>query len=460
MRVFNLYVPSSLLALALCDLVVLYASIICGLLASYSSIAEIYGGNGSLDAQALIYVSTNMMTMFAMGLHNRRHVFDLAGVIIRLVVALGLGVVTLTVVFYVLPAIRIWISALLPATVIALVSLSTVRGLFRYIAAFSTLRRRILVLGAGEQARRLEIVERSVAPAGFTCAGFVAMDERKIAVDRNRVLAGGSVESLCESVAADEIVLALDERRGVVPVNALLPLRLRGVRITDVSTFIEREVGKLEIDLMRPSMLFLSDGGTRGRIERVAKRGFDIAASLALLLVTLPVTIPTVVATYAEDRGPIFYRQERVGFGNRVFNLLKFRSMHADAERDGIARWAAVRDSRVTRVGRVIRQLRIDEIPQVYNVLRGEMSFVGPRPERPTIVKELAAEIPFYNYRHTVKPGITGWAQINYPYGASIRDAREKLMYDLYYVKNFSLFFDCIVLLQTLRVVLWPQGVR
>jgi len=211
---------------------------------------------------------------------------------------------------------------------------------------------------------------------------------------------------------------------------------------------------------MRPSMLFLSDGGTRGRIERVAKRGFDITASLALLLVTLPVTIPTVVAMYAEDRGPIFYRQERVGFGNRVFSLLKFRSMHADAERDGIARWAAVRDSRVTRVGRVIRQLRIDEIPQVYNVLRGEMSFVGPRPERPTIVKELAAEIPFYNYRHTVKPGITGWAQINYPYGASIRDAREKLMYDLYYVKNFSLFFDCIVLLQTLRVVLWPQGVR
>lgn len=460
MRIFNLYVPSSLLALAVFDCVVLYISIICGLLLSYSSISEIFAGDVRLRAQEVSYVLVNMTTMFAMGLHNRRHVFDFPGAIIRLIVALGLGFVTLTVLFYVLPAIRIWISALLPATVIALVSLAAARGLFRYIVAFSTLRRRILVLGAGEQARRLEIVERSVAPAGFACAGFVSMDERSIAVDRNRVLAAGSVESLCESVAADEIVLALDERRGVVPVNALLPLRLRGIRITDVSTFIEREVGKLEIDLMRPSLLFLSDSGVRGRLERVAKRGFDITASLALLLVTLPVSLPTVVAVYAEDRGPIFYRQQRVGFGNRVFSLLKFRSMRADAERDGIARWAAVRDPRVTRVGQIIRQLRIDEIPQVYNVLRGEMSFVGPRPERPTIVKELAAEIPFYDYRHTVKPGITGWAQINYPYGASIRDAREKLAYDLYYVKNFSLFFDFIILLQTLRVVLWPQGVR
>ena len=460
MKIFNLYVPSSLLALAVFDLFVLYISIIAGLLLSYSSISEIYGGDVKLHAQEAIFVSVNMTTMFAMGLHNRRHVFDFPGVIVRLIVALGLGFITLTVLFYLLPAIRIWISALLPATVIALVALATARGVFRYIVAFSTLRRRILVLGAGEQARRLEVVERSIAPAGFTCAGFVNMDERKIAVDRNRVLTAGSIESLCESVAADEIVLALDERRGIVPVNALLPLRLRGIRITDVSAFIEREVGKLEIDLMRPSMLFLSDSGTRGRIERVAKRGFDIATSLALLLMTLPISVPTLVAIYAEDGGPIFYRQERVGFGNRVFRLLKFRSMRADAERDGIARWAAVHDSRVTRVGRVIRQLRIDEIPQVYNVLRGEMSFVGPRPERPTIVEELATEIPFYDYRHAVKPGITGWAQINYPYGASIRDAREKLTYDLYYVKNFSLFFDFVILLQTLRVVLWPQGVR
>ena len=459
MKIFNLYIPSSLLALAISDILVLYMSIICGLLSSYSSLSEIYGSGGRLGSQEVVFILINMMMLFAMGLHNRRHVFDLLGAIVRLIVALGLGFVALTVLFYVLPAIRIWISALLPATAIALVGLATTRVLFRYVAAFSTLRRRILVLGAGDQARRLEIMERSIAPAGFTCVGFVNMDERKIAVDRNRVVAG-SIESLCEVAAADEIVLALDERRGVVPVNALLPLRLRGIRITDVSTFIEREVGKLEIDLMRPSMLFLSDGGTRGRIERLAKRTFDVSVSLALLLITLPITVPTVIAIYVEDRGHIFYRQERVGLGNRVFSLLKFRSMRADAERDGIARWAAVRDSRVTRVGQVIRQLRIDEIPQIYNVLRGEMSFVGPRPERPTIVKELAAEIPFYDYRHTVKPGITGWAQINYPYGASIRDAREKLMYDLYYVKNFSLFFDCIVLLQTLRVVLWPQGVR
>jgi len=198
----------------------------------------------------------------------------------------------------------------------------------------------------------------------------------------------------------------------------------------------------------------------RGRVERAAKRLFDIVVSLSLLLFTLPVTLLTMLAILIEDGRPIFYRQERVGQHGKSFFALKFRSMRVDAEKDGIPRWASVNDSRVTTVGSIIRKIRVDEIPQIYNVLRGEMSFVGPRPERPSIVADLTREIPFYQYRHVLKPGITGWAQINYPYGASIRDAQEKLKFDLYYVKNYSIFIDLLILLQTIRVILWPQGAR
>src|SRR4030095_16594867 len=224
MRIFNMHVPASLLVLALFDLVVLYLSIIFGLAVSYASVSELYGGaDARFGMQETIYISANMLTMFAIGLHNRRYLFDLPAVIARLIVALGLGFVTLTILFYVLPTIRIWISALLPASALAFVGLAIGRGLCRHMVAFSMLRRRILVLGVGEQARRFEMVERSVAPAGFTCAGFVVMDETKVAVDHKLVLSAGNIETLCEAVGADEIVIALDERRGVVPVNALLP---------------------------------------------------------------------------------------------------------------------------------------------------------------------------------------------------------------------------------------------
>jgi exopolysaccharide biosynthesis polyprenyl glycosylphosphotransferase len=195
-------------------------------------------------------------------------------------------------------------------------------------------------------------------------------------------------------------------------------------------------------------------------VQRRIKRGIDVLVSGAFLTVTCPLMAVTALAIYLEDRGPIFYLQERVGLQGRVFRVMKFRSMRVDAERDGIARWAQVRDPRITRVGNFIRGSRIDEIPQIINVLRGEMSFVGPRPERPSIVAELEEHIPYYSYRHMVKPGITGWAQINYPYGASLHDAREKLKFDVYYIKNYSVLLDFVTILQTVRVVLWPQGVR
>lgn len=459
-RILHLRVPASLLALAVLDFAILYVSIAFGLVVSYSSITSVLHNDVEVVTKEIVFVATNLLMIFAIGLYQRRYLTDAWDMIIRCTLALVLAFVLLTILFYLFPYTRIWISALLPSMLAAAAGLALGRVLFSRLADLSTFKRRILVLGTGLQAQRIEAAEQWIAPIRFVCVGFVALDETSVGVTPSRVLASGDLISLCDRAKVDDIVLALDERRGVLPVESLLSLRLKGFHVLDIASFFEQEMGRLEIETMRPSWLALSDGSTRGRFERAVKRAFDVAIGLALLIATLPLTVPTIIAIFAEDRGPILYRQQRVGLGSRRFELLKFRSMRVDAEQDGTARWAALNDPRVTAVGSIIRKLRIDEIPQVYNVLWGEMSLVGPRPERPSIVKQLAEEIPFYEYRHSVKPGITGWAQINYPYGASIQDAVEKLKYDLYYVKNHSLFLDLVILIQTLRVVLWPQGVR
>ena len=222
----------------------------------------------------------------------------------------------------------------------------------------------------------------------------------------------------------------------------------------------EGECGQLRLDSLNASWLIFGEGFRQNNLREAVKRAFDILASGVLLIVGLPFMALTVLAILLEDGAPILYRQERVGQGGRSFNILKFRSMRKDAERDGKPRWATTQDDRTTRVGRVIRKLRIDELPQIFNVLRGEMSFVGPRPERPFFVQELSQEIPYYNTRHSIKPGITGWAQVRYPYGASLEDSVEKLQYDLYYVKNHTLFLDIMILIETVQVVLWGKGAR
>jgi sugar transferase (PEP-CTERM system associated) len=287
------------------------------------------------------------------------------------------------------------------------------------------------------------------------------MASGQTAVAEEKVIAG--VNSLCDFALAEgveEIVVAVEERRGGLPVDDLLNCKIKGLRVIDYSTFFERETGRVDLDVLNPSWLIFSDGFSTGGPQRAAKRVFDIAASLILLAFSLPVLVFAAIAVRLDSTGPILYRQERVGMNGEPFMLLKFRSMRSDAEKDGMPRWAAEEDPRITRVGQFIRMTRIDELPQIFNVLAGDMSFIGPRPERPFFVEELSAKIPYYSARHGVKPGISGWAQLNYPYGASIEDAREKLQYDLYYIKNYSLFLDFSVMLQTARVILWPQGVR
>lgn len=337
---------------------------------------------------------------------------------------------------------------------------------FAYNFNGTALERRVLVLGTDECAAKVEYLNGS-SRSPYRAVGFVPIgaEERNKRIASYKVLPGkildkptGLVEQ-ARALKADEIVVPSRERSGL-PIEALMECKLAGLTVTEFSSFWERQTGQIDLDAVSPSWLVFSEGFRTSWVRTAAKRAFDIFVSLLVLILTLPITLLAAIAIRLDSPGPTFYRQERVGADGRVFTILKFRSMRSDAEKDGVARWAQSNDSRVTRVGRFIRRTRIDEIPQIINVLVGDMSFVGPRPERPVFVQNLTAKIPYYDVRHRVKPGITGWAQINYPYGASDEDARAKLAYDLYYVKNANLFLDAVVLFQTARVVLWQEGAR
>ncbi len=349
-------------------------------------------------------------------------------------------------------------------TVSFLVIILTVRGALRWgVVTLGALKPRILVLGTGRQAEHVRAL--IMGSKRMALHGFVPMGKENGVtsgqVPANMVLS--DFNPLCDHALRDgisEIVVALDDRRGVLPTGQLIDCRLSGIKVIDGSTFCEREVGKVDLESLYPSWLIFSEGFRFSRFGLAIKRVFDILVSLAVLTLSMPVLVLAAIAVKLDSSGPLFFIQTRVGLHGRHFRLLKFRSMTVNAERDGLPQWAALNDSRVTRVGRIIRKYRIDEFPQLYNVLRGDMSFVGPRPERPFFVDNLAMNIPYYHHRHKVKPGLTGWAQINYPYGASISDAQEKLKYDLYYVKNNSIFLDAMIILKTIRVIVFTEGAR
>jgi sugar transferase (PEP-CTERM system associated) len=273
--------------------------------------------------------------------------------------------------------------------------------------------------------------------------------------------AGKSLTDTARGLKVDEIVVALSERRGgAMPLRELLDCKLHGIKVLDLASHFEQTLGQIRLDALRAGWLIFGDGFRQGAFRTAIKRLFDITFALILLTLALPVMLLTAIAIMLESGLPIFYRQERVGKNGRLFDVIKFRSMRTDAEKDGKPRWASGNDSRVTRVGRFIRKTRIDELPQLLNVLKGDMSLVGPRPERPFFVDQLTKEIPFYAVRHSVKPGVTGWAQVRYHYGASVEDSAEKLQYDLYYVKNHTLFLDLVVLFETVGVVLTGKGAQ
>jgi sugar transferase (PEP-CTERM system associated) len=272
-------------------------------------------------------------------------------------------------------------------------------------------------------------------------------------------LKDATVLETARRIGAEQVVVAPDERRGALAPESLLACKTAGFPVVQYLSFLEHEIRRIDIKRIEVGWLLYSDGFCFGAFDKACKRALDLTVSLLLLLLFAPFLTAAMAAIKLDDGGPLFYRQERMTRNGRSFHILKLRTMRTDAERHG-AVWAAARDARITPVGAFLRRTRIDEMPQLLNVLKGEMSLVGPRPERPQFVRELAEKLPLYHERHAVKAGLTGWAQINYPYGASIDDARSKLSYDLFYVKNFSVLFDLLIILQTLRVVLWPSGVR
>jgi sugar transferase (PEP-CTERM system associated) len=335
--------------------------------------------------------------------------------------------------------------------------------------------RRVLIVGTGPEARNVAIeltanhAQRHVLvgfyPVGATSdsAELFGQMEAPISPDLRVPIfsAASSIDELARQHRVDEIIVAIREQRDVgLPMDQLLASRIRGIRVLDLAAFCERTRGEVPVDSLKASWLVYGHGFVQDYLRTAIKRDFDIAASILLLLISSPIMVLAAIAIKLDSRGPILYFQERVGFRGRPFMCPKFRSMTTDAERDGVARWATKNDSRVTRVGAVLRACRIDELPQLVSVLRGEMSLVGPRPERPNFVRQLRAQIPFYDIRHSVKPGVTGWAQVRYSYGASVEDARKKHQFDLYYVKNHSLFLDLVVLVETVSVVLFREGSR
>ena len=460
-RIFRHYVPGSLLFLGLVEHLYLIIVIYAALFFRWADIDNLGASLGHHLGEAIIFAAVFSLTMFALGLYNKTHCADLVTVLTRLIFSFLFGALVLAILFYTFPSISIWRSALLIAIVLGLFGIMIIRSTFLQVADVEAFKRRVLVLGVGARAARVEALERADRTSSFVCVGFVPLSDAEPRIAESRNIWGNmSLPELAAEQGVEEIVVALEERRGGMPVDALLACKLAGIAVTDYSTFYERETGKVDLDTLHPSWLIFSDGFVGGSLQALVKRGFDVATSLILLIFTLPVTALAALAVVIESPGGAFYRQERVGLNGRRFMLLKFRSMREDAEKDGIPQWAAVNDSRVTRVGALIRKVRIDELPQVWNVLNGDMSFIGPRPERPFFVEKLRQAIPYYFERHRVKPGISGWAQLNYPYGASVEDAKQKFQYDLYYIKNYSLFLDLVVLIQTARVIFWPQGVR
>jgi len=414
---------------------------------------------------SLLFACIMFVSMAAMGLYNSRQRARLAGLLSRVAASVLGGAMVIAVIAYLLPALHIERGALLLSTLVSFGAVAIVRIAFDLLVDEDVFKRRVMVYGAGRRAASIARLRRRSDRRGFVVVGFVTGegDELSALHDHERLVrTGQDLLAYCKEQRIDEIVVALDDRRRRFPMDQLLECRLEGVEINDLVTFLERETGKVRLDILNPSWMIFAEGFRQGRAQSILERLFDVVASFALLAVTAPVMLLTAAAIKLSDglRAPIFYRQVRVGQYGKPFKLLKFRSMREDAERNGQAQWAQKNDSRITRVGSFIRTTRIDELPQILNVLRGEMSFVGPRPERPEFVEQLNETIPYYRERHSIKPGITGWAQLCYPYGSSEQDAMEKLQYDLYYVKNHSLIFYIAILVQTVEVIVWGKGAR
>ena len=411
-----------------------------------------------LTVRAASFAAILIVSMTALGVYQSQLREGQLGMLLRTAASFLFASILLTLIFYIFPALFVGRGIFAFSMICAFIMIVMVRYLYFKNINQAILKRRILILGAGTRANYIaERLRRRVDTKGFEIFGFVRRKDEVDQItgypiiDHEANLAHFSLEN-----KIDEIVVAVNDRRSGLPIDELLDCKIHGIDVIEVADFFEREIQRIELDLFQPSSMVFSDGFDRGFIRQFSKRVLDLSISVIMFILVLPVLLLTALAIRLEDgsKAPVFYSQKRIGLDGRTFNVHKFRSMITDAEKAG-AQWAEKNDTRITKVGGVLRKYRIDELPQLLNVLKGEMSLVGPRPERPEFVDKLGAKIPYYDKRHQVKPGVTGWAQINYPYGASDEDARQKLQYDLYYAKNNSLFMDLLVIIRTVETILY-----
>lgn len=419
----------------------------------------------TLYPHALIFTACIILSLFAIGLYRNQLRGTIDQIILQILVGMGIAAIALSVLFYFFPALDISRGVMALADFIAFIGISVTHIVFISTLDQQFFKRRILFYGAGENAQSLlERMQRKADRRLFQIIGCIPAPDEPIKVVGEQLLDPETtdLEELSRKQRIDEIVVIPDERRQSLPLDVLLKLRLEGIRTSDALSFYERYMGKLKTDLMSPASIIFSDGFEQNRYNDIPKRILDFVLSLLMLTVTWPLLVVAAIAIWIEEgvSAPVLYRQTRIGLYGQPFQIIKLRSMRVDAEADGKAQWAGTKDNRVTRVGAFLRKYRIDELPQLFNVLQGDMSLVGPRPERPQFVDELRKQINYYDLRHRVRPGITGWAQLSYPYGANERDALEKLQFDLYYVKNSNLILDLYILIGTVEVILLGKGGR
>ncbi len=478
---YRVRTPACLLMLAGLEAVIFVASFYLGMTVSWVGVPGTLAQALEALPQALLYSGVLWLTMFAVGAYHRDYVLKRAEVVARMIVGFAVSFAVLTALFFAVPALSIWRSIVVIALASAFLGVIVVRVWAPRLMDLDLLKRRLVVIGVGSQAAKIEALEQTGAALGFVCLGYVAAGDEPVEVAAERILPGidsgidsgvdsgidsgvdSGVDSLVDALKerrVDEVVVAVRDRRRGLPQRALVDCRLAGMTVVDYATFYAEETGQIDLEALQPSWFLYSEGFSGLRSYKPLKRVMDVVAALGLLVLSLPVSLLSAGAILVAGGGPVLHRQVRVGLGGRPFVLWKFRSMGPDAERDGGPQWATPDDPRITAIGGWLRRTRIDEIPQLVNVLKGDMSFVGPRPERPHFVTQHSDELPFYGDRHSLKPGLTGWAQLNYPYGASPQDARKKLQYDLYYVKFCSFVLDMIIILQTARVIIWPHSLR
>jgi sugar transferase (PEP-CTERM system associated) len=462
-RISNHYVSKIVFVLLFVELLVLLG-------AAYIGVAlrmmEYEGSIHQLDhlfTSAFAFAVAIIFSMSAMGMYQLdydeglRHPFFM-----KLMPSFVMGFIILALVFYMAPELYLGRGTMLLVFALAGCGIFLARMVFFKTSEARLLQTRIMFLGGGPLARECsDLATRKSRYHKYEIAGFIPNPNEELCVSSAKLLAmreGDSLVSLARKNNVSEVVVSVQNRRGGFPIKELLDCKLQGIKVTDAATFFERETCQIRVDSLQPSWLVFGGGFDQSFVRTFMKRSFDLVCSCIILVMTFPLMLAAALAVWLEDRGPVFYSQERVGKDGKIFRVHKFRSMRADAEKNGKPQWAAQNDPRVTRVGNFMRKTRIDELPQILNVFKGEMSFVGPRPERQYFVEQLIEVVPYYNVRHSVKPGITGWAQVRYGYGSSAEDALQKLQYDLYYVKNNSLFLDILILINTLKVVLFRSG--